>query len=480
MAMCCSQKILLSKRLCLRSLALLLMVSGASACAARLHTAVAAEASVSAQLLMQTAKELSQFNGRQSGTPDGQRAADYIANRLGKPILQSFPIKTNRIRSVRSQIRIGDDILPLREGIDYLPIISGASGHINFAQVLFVGYGSREEYAGQSASGNVVLFLRGQPRNSTGRLSHAEKVRVAHAQGAVAYITVTGPLLSPYEQRRGMTQSPVALYDTDSKVLLPGVWMTPDAAQRLLQGTQVTLESFQKTSESGIISIPMQTNNAFMLELVQEEITGSTANVLAFLPGSDAALLNETIILGAHYDHFGSQGTLIFPGADDNASGTAIVLEVARLLFASQTPPRRGVLFIAFAGEEQGLLGSKFYVSNPIRPLNGTKAMINVDHASVGNGKLTVGLSQVERIQAEAAATSAGLSDKLELFGFFPGGDHVPFVEAGIPTAAIVSSGAHPDFHRPSDTPEKLMPEVLAAVAQYTLALLLTLANPPP
>jgi hypothetical protein len=478
--MCCWQRTPLSSIRRLSGFPVVLIVLAIIAFYAEQNATAATSMDFSAQRLMQTVEALSQFNGRQSGTSDGQKAAEYVASRLVKPTLQSFTIKTNRVRSVRARIRIGDEILPLREGIDYLPIINGASGHIDFAQVVFVGYGSADEYAGQSASGKVVLFLRGQPKSSPSRLGHADKVRAARAQGAVAYVTVTGPALSAYEQRRGMTQLPTALYDTESPVGLPGLWVTPDVAQRLLQGTGVTLESFQQAREASTIPRPVETNSAVTLELVQHEIAASTANVVAFLPGTDAALLNETIIVGAHYDHFGTQGNLIFPGADDNASGTAVVLEVARLLFASETKPKRGILFIAFAGEEQGLLGSRFYVSNPVRPLKGTKAMINIDHAGVGNGKLTVGLSQVEKTTAQAAAATAGLPEQLELFGFFPGGDHVPFVEAGVPTATIVSSGPHPDFHRPSDTPEKLSPEILVSVAQYTLALLLTLANSAP
>jgi Zn-dependent M28 family amino/carboxypeptidase len=105
--------------------------------------------------------------------------------------------------------------------------------------------------------------------------------------------------------------------------------------------------------------------------------------------------------------------------------------------------------------------------------------MVNVDHAGVGNGKITVGLSKIEKAVAQAAGEKVAMSEKLELFGLFPGGDHVPFAEAGVPTATIVTSGPHPDFHQPTDTPDKINPELLAAVTRYTLALVWTLANEP-
>jgi Zn-dependent M28 family amino/carboxypeptidase len=212
----------------------------------------------------------------------------------------------------------------------------------------------------------------------------------------------------------------------------------------------------------------------------QHQLSATAANVLGFWSGSDPELQHELVILGAHYDHFGIQGDLLFPGADDNASGTAILMEVARVLRSAGIRTKRSLVFIAFAGEEQGLLGSRFYVSNPSRPLGLTKAMINIDHAGAGNGKITIGLSRIEKAQAQAAGESIGLRDQIELFGFFPGGDHVPFSEAGVPTAAVVSSGAHPDFHRPSDTAERLNPEILLSVARYTLSLLLTFAMSDP
>ena len=100
---------------------------------------------------------------------------------------------------------------------------------------------------------------------------------------------------------------------------------------------------------------------------------------------------DETVIIGAHRDHFGWQAGLLFAGADDNASGTALILEVARLFTTTNLKPKRSVLFVSFSGEERGLLGSKLYVRTPSHPLEKTVAMINIDHVGVGNGSLTVG-----------------------------------------------------------------------------------------
>src|SRR5881296_3918454 len=434
-------------------------------------------AHISPAQLMQTVRELSNFDGRQSGTAGGQATAAYIARHLPEAALQPFPITTVQIDTlVRAEIRVDRRVVALEKGQDFLPIISLAPTEQVSAPVVFVGYGiaapgqGLDEYQGLSAAGKVVLFLRGQPKGFPGRLTHADKVRTAHAKGAVAYLTVTGPILSPYEERRGMTTRPAA-------PALPGLWITPVAADAILHPLGRSVRSFQEEMDRQLAARSADTGTELLLELVARRLDATASNVLALWPGSDPLLREETIILGAHHDHFGVQAGLLFPGADDNASGTAVLLEIARVLATTGSRPKRSLLFLSFAGEEQGLLGSRFYVAHPRHPLSAVKAMINVDHAGVGNGHIMVGLSKLEKAAAQAAAKKVAAADKLELYGLFPGGDHVPFAEAGLPTAAIVTAGSHPDFHQPTDTPEKIKPELLALITRYTLALVWALAN---
>ncbi|TKS64207.1 MAG: hypothetical protein EWM73_00666 [Nitrospira sp.] len=134
-------------------------------------------------------------------------------------------------------------------------------------------------------------------------------------------------------------------------------------------------------------------------------------------------------------------------------------------------------MFVSFSGEEQGLVGSRLYLERPVAPVSSTKAMINIDHASIGNGRLTVGVTGLEKKVVLDAGQAAGLADKLDVYGFFPGGDHVPFKEAGIPTITIVSGGVHPHFHQPTDSANTINPEILQTVARYVLALAWQLAN---
>lgn len=443
-------------------------------------------AQISPDHLMQTVQDLVRFEGRQSGTPSGDAAAAYIKSRLSDARLQSFPVRTVQIDTpARAEIQLAERSLPLHLGRDFLPIVSAAPAERISAPVIFVGHGisapdqGLDEYAGLSVSGKVVLFLRGQPKGFAGRLTHGEKVATARAKGALAYLTVTGPLLSPYEQRRGMTTKPVLLFEGTSAGALPGLWLDPATADTILRPADRSLRAFQEAMDQAPVSRSSETGTRITIELRPRLDNATASNVLARWPGSDPELGRETIILGAHHDHLGTQGGLVFPGADDNASGTAVLLEIARALSTTGIRPKRSLLLLSFAGEEQGLLGSKHYVANPSLSLKTVRAMVNVDHAGVGNGKVTVGLSKIGNAVAQASAAQAAMSDRLELFGLFPGGDHVPFAEAGIPTAAIVTSGPHPDFHQPTDRPERVNPDLLAAVTRYTLALVWALANEP-
>lgn len=443
-------------------------------------------AHISHDQLMQTVQDLARFEGRQSGTPSGDAAAAYIKSRLSDALLQSFPVRTVQIDTpVHTEVQVAERSLPLHLGRDFLPIVSAAPAERISAPVIFVGYGisapsqGLDEYAELSVSGKVVLFLRGQPKGLAGRLTHGDKVKTARAKGAVAYLTVTGPRLSPYEQRRGMSTKPVLLYEGTSAESLPGLWLDPSTADIILKPAGRSLRSFQEDMDQALTVQSSETGTKITIEMRPRLFDATASNVLAWWPGSDPELSKETIVLGAHHDHFGRQGGLVFPGADDNASGTAVLLEIARALSTTGIRPKRSILFLSFAGEEQGLLGSRFYVSRPVSPPQAVKAMVNVDHAGVGTGKITVGLSKIEKAVAQAAAEKAAVGDRLELFGLFPGGDHVPFAEAGIPTATIVTSGPHPDFHQPTDRPDKVNPDLLAAVTRYTLSLIWTLANEP-
>jgi hypothetical protein len=452
------------------------------------------------------------FNGRQAGSEDDLQSAKWFAQELTSvgvklPIIfntpLTFPFAQSQKRTLvgamtstvptpliapNPVIRTGtaDTFVTAQLSKDYLPVFDSPSADLQ-GQIVFVGYGIVDptqgvnDYAGIDVNNSIVLFLRGKPDYYQGSISHADKVRFARDRGALAYLTATGPILNPYEARRGVTGKPSAFYGQLSPdQSLPGAWISTNLAENLLAGGREgsnpdRLRTLQEQLNKVSSAHSHQTNQYASLHWNTTIQDGLLTNVVGMIPGTGP----DTIIIGAHRDHFGRPAGLWFPGADDNASGTAVVLEVARTLGKTGLRLQRTILFVSFSGEERDLLGSRLYISRPVVPLSSTKAMINIDHAGVGSGRLTVGVTGFEKTTAQEAGQTAGLVDKLDLYGFFPGGDHVPFKEAGIPTITIVSGGIHPHFHQITDNADTINPEILHTVARYVLALTLQLANAP-
>ena len=210
-------------------------------------------------------------------------------------------------------------------------------------------------------------------------------------------------------------------------------------------------------------------------------------NILALLPGSDAVLREQTIVVSAHYDHLGHgrpgsnpPGT-IYPGADDNASGTSGVLELARAFSSMPLAPRRSILFICFDGEEKGLLGSKHWTAEPTLPLSRVKFMLNLD---------MIGSLRAERVVVFGSRTAGGLrrmasmsnrDDGLTLdFSWLmkANADHYSFYERGIPTL-FLHTDLHERYHRPTDVAGKINRDGMARVARLAFAILNEMAESP-
>lgn len=463
--------------------------------------------SIDSERMLADVIELSspRFEGRQAGTPGGRLSAEFVATRMktlglipvggkvkgesGRSWFQQDSIPVTQLPkrallelSVLRGNQKNPDLIP-RLGTDFLPILDSPAVNLT-ASVVFVGYGIDDPARGVSdyedidVRNRIVLFLRGKPSKYPKWVTHTEKVRIARDKGAEGFITITGPILSRYEARRGMGHVPLAMYSSDPEDRpLPGCWISGALGERLFESRSLSLRDIQMQLNEASAHQSQSLGLLAHFEWESKIHAGTMINVRGLISGGDRTLKDEVVIIGAHRDHFGRQAGLLFAGADDNASGTALLLEVARLLAHQQERPRRSILFVSFSGEERGLLGSKLYVGDPARPLKKTVAMINVDHVGVGSEKLTVGISKISKTLANQATELAGLTQRVELYGYFPGGDHVPFATANVPTVAVVSSGTHPSFHRPSDTAEHIQPKVLETATRFVLALTWLLAN---
>jgi Zn-dependent M28 family amino/carboxypeptidase len=191
-------------------------------------------------------------------------------------------------------------------------------------------------------------------------------------------------------------------------------------------------------------------------------------NVVAYLPGSDPVLSREYVLIGAHLDHVGRQSpTLYFPGANDNASGSAAVMGIAKAFAEAPSPPRRSVVFALFASEEQGMLGAEAYASRPPFPLAQTVAMLNMDCIGTGDSVQVYGGKDFPALFALVQEQDRVHTRLLSaITGGGGGADAGPFHRRGVPNLYFATSNGYQHLHLPSDIPETLRPELFVAAAR--------------
>jgi len=404
-----------------------------------------------------------EMEGRASGTPGGDRAAHYIADRLaaaglapggeGGTFFQRFAVGVaTRVGVGAALERLGHDPVAIQVGRDFVPHGGSPSGEAS-GEVVFVGEGvtagdgGRDDYAGVDVRGRIALALDGGS-SQHGTASRLEKLIAARRHGAAALLIAVDKLPS-LEATAGPVQ------------ILSGA-VTRAGASTLLAPAGVSLAAL--TTRPG----PVATGIRARIRVSLDREERRAANVIGILPGRDPAWASEAVVLGAHYDHLGRQGGVVHPGADDNASGTAVVLGLARAFAAAGGAPRT-LVFALFAGEEIGLLGSAHYARHPARPIDRTVAMLNFDmvgrmrneRLDVGGVESGIGL----RALVTAAAMAEAKTDLVLHDAPFAPSDHASFYSAGVPVL-FFHTGSHDDYHRPGDTADKIDAPGIAEVAR--------------
>ena len=318
--------------------------------------------------------------------------------------------------------------------------------------------------------GKIVVLLRYEPPSfathtgGQGLTQHASlitKAINARNHGAKAVVVVNGELKN--DEQDNLTRFGSVSGPENAGIIL--VQVKNDVAQAWFAAAGKSLATVQNQMNTAAHSASFAFPDSVHLSIeVNIETTRNTVeNVLAYLPGKT----DEYIVLGAHYDHLGyghydslapSQIGQIHPGADDNGSGTAGLLELARLLTPLKGRLQRGILFASFAGEELGLLGSAEWVKDPTRPLDKDVAMLNMD--MIGrirqNTVYIGGIGTGSTFQAIVAAIEKNSNFNFQnSVGGYASSDHISFVARKIPVLFFFS-GLHPDYHRPSDTWDKI------------------------
>jgi hypothetical protein len=415
----------------------------------------------------------------------------------------------------------GTETSTLRVGEDWMPLGFGSNGRVEAARVFFVGYGitaaeqNHDDYAVLKNTGGVALALPGTPdgNNPHGKFARAGEVRfkaaAARAAGAKALLIVAGEddlrrdkLASfRYDNAGGEAGLPVAVVSRQAAGKILGLEDSTGLTrlEKLAAEAMTPAPSPSPGADSNIagtvrladvVRLP-STRVALSLTTDVVRKNAPAWNIVGVLEGSDPKLKSEVIVVGAHYDHLGRGGESslaaregeVHYGADDNASGTAGLLELARLFSRERARLRRTLVFIAFGGEEEGLIGSGFYARNPARPLEQTVAMLNMDMIGrLRGGALSVGGvgtaaelraiveganrgSEVSPHPPAAAATAGRFTLRLSEDGYGPS-DHSSFYARRVPVLFFFT-GVHDDYHKPSDTAERVNYEGQALVVQF-------------
>lgn len=411
------------------------------------------------------------MDGRASGTEGGLRAARHIADVFRAAGLQPggehgtylewFPVATGmRLAPTghgNALERLGGDRKIFNVSADWLPHGGATDGDVT-AGLVFAGYGvaaaaeGYDDYAGLDVRGRIVMVLAGTPGHlPQTRWSRLDKLVAARERGAAALLLVDDTL--------------PALDATATRFKLPSATVTPAAADALLAPGGLTTAKARAAIDGARAprSFTLGATVRLAVSLTTEERRG--VNVVGLLPGADPALAHEAVVLGAHYDHLGRAGDTLYPGADDNASGTAVVVTLARA-FAAAGGARRPLVFALFGGEELGLLGSRRHVAQWV-PAQRPAVMLNFDMVGRMRGdKLQVGgvdSGNGWRAVLEPAAKAIGVDLTMRGAPFAPS-DHIQFYRAGVPVL-FFTTGIHGDYHGPGDTADKINAGGLARVA---------------
>jgi len=281
------------------------------------------------------------------------------------------------------------------------------------------------------------------------------KARMAKDHGAVGMLIVS----TPNDPKPQKTIISVLEGGGDQDEKFPQMHIDIPVADELLSGCGYSLKNLQSIIDSmkhpSSISLASQVEIEIDAKYTKEK---PTVNIIGLLEGTDAVLKNEYLVIGAHLDHVGSQANEIYaPGANDNASGSAAVVEIARTFTLNNIKPKRSIIFTLFASEELGLIGSKYFVDHPPVPLDKITAMFNLDcvgygdSIQIGNGKSSPKLWQLGRQQD---STYSHLMVEATWSG--GGADAGPFYDKGIPAAYFVTTNSYAHLHYMTDTPETL------------------------
>lgn len=460
-----------------------------------------------------------EYEGRETGQKGQKMAAAYIAQQFkaaGIPpykdtsYYQSYLL--NVIMPKAAEVRFNGK--KYKNNKDFYTYPDQDRSHVDSDSVVFLGYGIEDinynDYKAIDVKNKVVMILAGEPilKDSTSLITGKKtkstwtsygrlKVEEAKENGAKALLIVVDDIEAEVKLNKHRLEKEVMKFEFDNQSPFV-LYISKQMANRILAADSKqknTVESLKKEISESRQPESYQLKCKTSISVKNGIKQVYSENVLGYIEGSD--LKDEVLIVTAHYDHLGIDGKVVFNGADDDGSGTVAIMEMAKAFAKAKKEgvgPRRSILFMAVSGEEKGLLGSAYYVKNPVFPLKNTVCDLNIDmigrldsrHENnpdyvyiIGSDKLSTALHKAGE-NANKLYTNLSLdytyNDEKDKNRYYYRSDHYNFVRKGIPVI-FYFCGVHPDYHKETDEVEKIDFKKMKKITQLVFYTAWDIAN---
>lgn len=430
---------------------------------------------------------LPEFAGRLTGHEGYTAAAKWAAakfRRWGlKPInseegfLQAYPSPYTVVESAEMKLFLVEEKTEAQQELvykdvqlaperDFLPLLFSDSGD-NTSKLVFAGWGicapelDYDDYAGLDVSGKFVLCFRGTPDRRDNRYQkhdhHRFRMETAKQKGALGLFYIySNPLANPNGDW---------IEDFTPAIISENV------ADQILKQKGIDSKELRRDLQAYKKPLSFSLDSEVAYHVLSKHFPDATGyNVVGFVEGSDPELKKECIVIGGHFDHCGKHMGLLFPGANDNASGSAVVMEIAEAFSKIKKRPKRSVLFVLFGGEEMGLQGSTYFADHMPTQFNQLDAMFNFDMVGEGDGaRAAVGVKP-EELKDVLQKADETLNILRGVYVVRQVGvrssDYAPFFQKGAACVSFSSNGPHLHYHLPGDTIYRINPDIMADIAR--------------
>ncbi len=468
------------------------------------------------------------MEGRETGTRGNDQAAKYISGQFALMGIKPQRATADYFQKViltwhnwqTSGLQIGKRKYKMFWDYYGYPQFNKDTDSTSIDQIVFMGYGiddhaysDYKKWGKKQLKNKALIIFDGEPKQTNGkyRITQSDstskwtdslilKLRVAQRYGAHTVFIVQNDFDKKIESwRKKLNREYLTFGPSEFDHLPNSYFISPSMAKTIFGNNEKKIKKRLKKIIKKGKSKPYALKTKILLGQKLKRRTLESQNVVGYLSGIDPKLNKECVVVSAHYDHLGVRGNNIYNGADDNASGSAAVLELAQAFKQAKNKghgAKRSILFILMTGEEKGLLGSKYYTLNPIHPLDQTVANINIDMIGrrdkkhkdnpkyiyvIGANRISTELHKInEAMNANYTHIDLDYSYNAESDPnrFYYRSDHYNFAKQGVPSV-FYFSGIHEDYHRPTDTIEKIEFEKMELITRLIFHTIWEIANRP-